>query len=76
MFLLYVKVWSSDQAEEIKELKQVRPMDEDQLGRFEEDVRSLVNLMQSSRPKVRAQTFLFILYGRNPEWTTVFAMAL
>ncbi|RYG68758.1 hypothetical protein EON64_04425 [archaeon] len=45
-------MWSSDQAEEIKEQKQVRPMDEDQLGRFEEDVRSLVNLMQSSRPKV------------------------
>eukprot|EP01031_Cornospumella_fuschlensis_P036972 gene36972-44852_t len=46
-----VEVWSSDQAEEIKEMKQVPPMDEDQLGRFEEDVRSLMNLMQNSRPK-------------------------
>eukprot|EP01039_Chlorochromonas_danica_P009674 gene9674-10697_t len=46
-----VAIWTAEQAEEIKTEHNTPPMDEDQLGRFEEDLRNLTQSLRESKPK-------------------------
>ena len=48
-----LQIWTVDDAEELKEKLQSKPLDEYSMGGMEEDIRKFAIMMRSTQPKVR-----------------------